>query len=98
MSSIRGKLFRLGNRWSKSTHCPVMALLAFESPLMSAPPDASGWMRAMDVVPRMEFLLAVVLFSVLPLRVFAYIVSFAQWLATRLALPPAHGAGSDHNT
>jgi len=75
-----------------------MALLAFESPLMSAPPDASGWMRAMDVVPRMEFLLAVVLFSVLPLRVFAYIVSFAQWLATRLALPPAHGAGSDHNT
>jgi len=45
-----------------------------------------------------EMLLTVVLFSVLPLRAFAYIALFAQWLATRLALPPAHGAGSDHNT
>ena len=98
MSSIRAELFRLGNGWSKSTHCPVMALLAFESPLMSAPPDASGSMRAMDVVPRMEFLSVVVLFSVLSLRAFAYIALFAQLLAERLGLPRAHGAGSDHNT
>ena len=98
MSSMRTKLFRLGNGRSESTHCPAMALLAFESPLMSAPLKASKWMRALGGAPRMEFLLAIVLFSVLSAIGFAYIVLFAQLLAARLGLPPAHWARSDHNT
>ena len=55
-------------------------------------------MQAPVGAPRMEFLSAVVLFSALPAIGFADIVHFAQLLAARLGLPPANGAGSDHNT
>ena len=91
MSSSGAKLFRLGNARAKSTHCPAVALLAFESPLMSAPPDVSGSMPALSGAPRMEFLSVVVLFSVLSAIGVASIALFAQLLVARLGLPPAHG-------